>query len=419
MNEVVKIRSVYFYVFIVFYAASFIWDKVLLYLNWTRMSPQAPKEVEGVYAPAEYAKQQEYQKENDRFSMCFNSCSFLLGMMILWFGGLGWLDTLLRKYIDHPVALALAFFGVISVCSLALQIPFDWYETFVIEQKFGFNKTTPWIFITDQVKNFFLGLTLEGLVVGVVVSAYIWAGRWFWAQAWAVLAGLGVLLAFFFSEWIVPLFNQQTPLEEGELRSAIEAFTEKASFPVHNIYMIDGSKRSTKSNAYFTGFGRKKRIVLYDTLIGDLSVEEVVAVLAHEIGHYKMRHIIYGMILSAVNIGLILLTMSLFLGNPEFAQALGGALPSFHLDVCGLSLLLGPFFAALDVAKNHIFRRQEYVADNFTVSHGMGDALILALKKISSKALVNLTPHPLVVFWSYSHPTLLQRIARIKGTEKS
>ena len=405
-------RNVYFYVFIFFYVANFIWEQILSYLNRTRMSPRMPKEAEGIYDPTEYAKQQEYQKENDRFATFSESLSFLLGITVLWFGGLGGLDALLREYTDSPVALALMFFWTMFALIWVLQIPLGWYDTFVIEQKFGFNTTTPWTFATDLVKGLFLSLLLVGLTVSAIVYAYTWTGRWFWLLAWGAIALLGLILTFFYSEWIVPLFNKQTPLEEGELRSAIETFAGKASFPIRNIYVIDGSKRSTKSNAYFTGFGKKKRIVLYDTLIGDLSVEEIVAVLAHEIGHYKMKHAIYEIVISLATIGFILGTMSLFLEIPEFSQALGGTLPSFHLGLCGFSIMCGPLFTILDLVKNHIYRGQEYAADDFAASNGLGDALISALKKISSKSLVNLTPHPLVVFWSYSHPTLLQRMAR-------
>ena len=408
-------RNVYFYLIIIFYVSDFIWDQILAHLNRTCMSPLMPKELEGIYDPAEYARQQEYQKENDRFGTISDGFMFLISIVILWYGGLGRLDAFLRGYADGPLLLVLAFFGTLSVFLWIIDIPFDWYDTFVIEQKFGFNRTTPRTFVTDKIKSLGLSLILEGVLLTIVLIAYEYVGEWFWLWAWVLVSAFSLLLAFFYSEWIVPLFNKQTPLEEGGLRSAIEEFAEKVSFPIHNIYVMDGSKRTTKSNAYFTGFGKKKRIVLFDNLIEDLSGPEIVAVLAHEIGHYKMKHIIYTITLSLMKTGIILWVMSIFLKNPEISYALGGTAQSFHLGMAGFSLLFSPVSEILDLAAVCISRRHEYAADNFTAEQGMGDELIAALKKISSKALSNLTPHPLVVFWSYSHTTLLQRMRNLSG----
>ncbi|MDR3230213.1 MAG: M48 family metallopeptidase [Synergistaceae bacterium] len=379
------------------------------------MSPLMPAELEGIYNSAEYARQQTYQRENDRFELFSDGFSFVVVMAVLWYGGAGWLDTLLRRYTGSPVLLSLAFFETASVLSLAIGIPFDWYDTFVIEHKFGFNRTTPRTFVLDRLKGLALTLVLTGVLVTIILVAYEYAGAWFWLLAWVAVSIFTLTIAFFYSEWIVPIFNRQTPLEEGELRSAIEAFAQKTSFPVQNIYTIDGSKRSTKSNAYFTGFGKKKRIVLFDTLIEDLSTEEIVAVLAHEIGHYKMRHIVYTITISLTVTGFMFWVMSGFLSNPAVAYALGGTTPSFHLGLVGFSLLYAPVSEAFDLAGNCISRRHEYAADVFTARHGMGEALISGLKKISSKSLSNLTPHPFVVFWRYSHPTLLQRIRHIQN----
>ena len=341
-------------------------------------------------------------------------------MAVLWHGGLGVLDALLRGHIgnENPLLLTAAFFGVLYVALWIIGIPFDWYDTFVIEEKYGFNMTTPRTFVTDKLKSLALSLVLMGVLLMIVQAAYEYLGEWFWLWAWALISAFSLLLAFFYSEWIVPLFNKQTPLEEGELRSSIEDFAQKASFPIRNIYVMDGSKRTTKSNAYFTGFGKKKRIVLYDNLLKELSTEEIVAVLAHEIGHYKKRHIIYSITISLSKTGFILWLLSIFLKNPEIAYALGGTTPSFHLGMAGFSLLFAPVSEILDLAASCISRRHEYAADKFTATHKMGDALVTALKKISSKALSNLTPHPLVVFWSYSHPTLLQRMRNIERIQK-
>jgi STE24 endopeptidase len=294
-----------------------------------------------------------------------------------------------------------------------MNIPFSWYDTFIIEQKFGFNKTTSRTFVTDEIKSIMLTLFLEGIVISTLVISFRYFTKYSWLWAWAAISVFTITISFFYSEWIVPLFNKQTPLEEGELRTAIETCAQGQSFSVHDIYVIDGSKRSTKSNAYFTGFGKKKRVVLYDTLINDLNTEEIVAVLAHEIGHYKMRHVIYHTAVSLAIIGLLLWTLTLFLDNPVIAYALGGAKPSFHLSLVGFSLLYSPLSEILSFAANCLSRKHENAADKFVVKLGMGESLIEALKKISSKSLSNLTPHHFVVFWSYSHPTLLQRIKNV------
>jgi STE24 endopeptidase len=303
------------------------------------------------------------------------------------------------------------------ILSSIISIPFDLYDTFVIEEKFGFNKTTPRTFVLDELKSFALSAILIGILLTGIVAIYEYVKEWFWLLAWIAVSAFSVILAFFYSEWIVPIFNKQTPLEEGELRSAIEAFAQKAAFPIQNIYVIDGSKRSTKANAYFTGFGKKKRIVLYDTLIDDLNNDEIVAVLAHEIGHYKKKHVMSGMAISLAVTGFTFWLFSYFINDPSLAYALGGKQPSFHLNMAGFSLLYIPLDDVTHFLMNCLSRRHEYEADNFTERHGAGDALVSALKKICSKSLTNLTPHPLVVFICDSHPTLLQRIHNIRHRE--
>ena len=408
-------RNIYFYLIIAFYVTDFIWDQILSHLDRTCMNPVMPKECEGVYEPEEYARQQAYQRNNDRFETISEGFFFAIGLTILLIGGLGWLDSYIRQYTEHYILLPLAFFGILSTGAWIMSIPFDCYDTFVIEHKFGFNKTTPGTFVADKLKFLPLLLVLQSVLLTIVLVAYEFAGEWFWISAWVAVSIISLVISFFYSEWIVPIFNKQTPLEEGELRTAIEVFTKKASFPLRNIYVIDGSKRSTKSNAYFTGFGKKKRIVLYDTLKDDLDTEEIVAVLAHEIGHYKKRHIIYMIAISLATTGFMLWMLSMFLDNPAIAHALGGKATSFHLGIAGFSLLYSPISSLLDLAAHCISRRHEYAADRFAASHDMSDSLVAALRKLSSKSLVNLTPHPWVVFWCYSHPPLLQRIYHLRS----
>jgi Zn-dependent protease with chaperone function len=409
--------NIYFYIILIILVADFVWGQILSALNRSCMSPHIPKELEGIYQPDEYAKQQSYQKTNSRFGLISGSFSFLLILLVLCLGILGWLDNSLREYTSNHLLLPLAFFGIILFVNEVLEIPFDWYATFRIEERFGFNKSTRPLFVTDWIKGFLLNTIIGGIILSLIILIYHYTGEWFWLLAWAVITLFSLLMSFFYSEWIVPLFNKQTPLEVGELRTAIETFAQKAGFQLNNIYLMDGSKRSTKANAYFTGFGKKKRIVLFDTLLDELDTDEIVAVLAHEIGHYKKKHVIQSMTLSVLTTGITLYILSLFLNNKELAEALGGTQASFHLGLIGFGLLFSPISEMLGLIMNFISRKNEYEADAFATQYGLGEALISALKKISVKSLSNLNPHPWIVFWGYSHPTLLQRIKAIKSTE--
>ncbi|MDR2622709.1 MAG: M48 family metallopeptidase [Dysgonamonadaceae bacterium] len=396
------------------FVLNFAWEQFMSYLNRKRMSPYLPKELEDIYNPEEYARQQAYQKANSRFGMVSGGFSFAVVLVTLLFGLFGWLDDTLRTYTVHFLLLPLLFFGILFIISQVINLPFDWYSAFKIEERFGFNKLTYRLFVSDFIKQILLNVIISAILLAVILYIYQYTGKWFWLLAWLVVSGFSLLMTFFYSEWIVPLFNKQTPLEAGELRTAIESFAEKAGFGLKNIYVMDGSKRSTKANAYFTGFGKKKRVVLFDTLIKELETDEIVAVLAHEIGHYKRKHVYQSMFISILTTGITFYILSLFLNNLQLAEALGGKVSSFHLGLVGFALLLTPISEALGLAMNHISRKNEYEADSFAVQYGLEDALISALKKISVKALCNLNPHPLVVFWHYSHPTLLQRIERCR-----
>jgi STE24 endopeptidase len=407
-------HNAYFYTIITIAVLSFVWGQYLSYLNRKRMSPAIPEELQGIYNPEEYAKQQDYQQTNSRFGLISGGFSFLIILLILLFGVLGWFDEYLREYTDSFIFLPLLFFGILFVINELVDLPFSWYGTFTIEEKFGFNKSTRKLFFLDAFKGLVLSLIIGGIILAAIVYIYQYTGEWFWLWAWLVISGFSLVMSLFYSEWIVPLFNKQTPLADGELRNAIEVFAQKAGFALNNIYVMDGSKRSTKANAYFTGMGKKKRIVLFDTLIKDLETDEIVAVLAHEIGHYKKKHIVQSILMSILSSGIIFYILSLFLGNLSLAEALGGKTASFHLGLVGFSLLFTPVSEVSGLLFSHISRKNEYQADNYAVQFGLGNALISALKKLSVKSLSNLNPHPWVVFWYYSHPTLLQRIEKIK-----
>ena len=392
----------------------FSWTQYLASRNRKRMSPEIPPQLEGIYNKEDYARQQEYQKTNSRFGLYTSLFSFVVMILVLSLGLFGWLDELLRQYITNETGLTLVFFGVIYIINDIITLPLDYYGTFVIEERFGFNRSTKKTFWLDQLKSLLMTAIIGGLILTLIVWLYGSLGEYAWLYAWAAVTVFSLFMTLFYSNIIVPLFNKQTPLEEGELRDAIEAFANKAGFAIKNIYVMDASKRSTKANAYFTGFGAKKRIVLFDTLINDLDTDEIVAVLAHEIGHYKKKHTLQGMFISICYTGFILFLLSLFLGNQEIAIALGGKEASFHLGLIAFSILFTPISMIIGIFSSMYSRRNEYQADAYAAGFGLEDALIGGLKKLSVKSLSNLNPDPLYVFFYYSHPTLLQRMEELR-----
>jgi STE24 endopeptidase len=295
-----------------------------------------------------------------------------------------------------------------------LNTPFSIYDTFVIEEKFGFNKTTPKIYVLDKIKGWLLSAIIGGGILALIVWFYETVGELFWVYTWIAISAFMIFMSMFYSSLIVPLFNKQTPLEEGELKDEIQGFSSKVGFKLQNIFVIDGSKRSTKANAYFSGLGAKKRIVLFDTLIKDLSVREIVAVLAHEIGHYKKKHTLISIVISILQTGITLYILSLFINNPELSKSLGSDIPSFHLGLIAFGVMYSPVSTIIGLAMNIFSRKNEYQADKFADDNFDGEELISSLKKLSRNNLSNLTPHPAYVFFHYSHPTLLQRIRAIR-----
>ena len=393
----------------------FVFERVLDFLNAQRMSAVLPPEIEGIYDADAYAKQQNYSREKLRFSGWSSLFRLLLILLVLFFGGFGRVDALVHSVSDNAIIQALLFFGIIGFVSDVIGIPFDLYSTFVIEEKYGFNKITPKIYVLDKLKSSLLAIVIGGALLSLIVFIYLKTGSWFWIITLIVVASFSVFMSMFYTSLLLPLFNKQVPLEKGELRDKIEQYGKSTGFKINNIFVMDGSKRSTKANAFFSGLGPRKRIVLYDTLINDLSISEVVAVLAHEVGHYKKKHTLWGMILSVVSMAIMLFILSLFLGNPALAQALGGEVASFHMSVIAFGMLYSPVSFVLGIGMNLLSRKNEYEADDFAKQTSDADALISSLKKLSVKSLSNLTPHPLVVFFEYSHPTLLQRIKNLKA----
>lgn len=402
-----------FFLIIIFVVADFALEQTLSVLNRKMLSPIIPDKLKGIYEEEKYAKQQNYTLTNSRFSDYTRLFTLAIELAMLLLGGFAWVDEWVRGFSQNEIVISLAFFAVLYIGNEILTLPFTIYNTFWIEEKFGFNKTTPKTFVLDLVKSLALSVVLMGGILWLVLWLYQKLGDSFWLATWGALSLFSLVMLLFYSEWIVPLFNKQKPLEEGELRTAIESFCEKAGFSLTNIFVIDGSKRSTKANAYFTGFGKKKRVVLFDTLIEQLNTEEVVAVLAHEVGHYKRKHVISSLIISFVQSFVMLYLLSIFLKYPVSAEILGVSQPSFHIGVVVFGLLYQPVSTVLGLVMNLFYRKNEYQADAFANDYGLGEALVNGLKKISVHALSNLNPHPAYVFVHYSHPTLLQRMEKI------
>ena len=406
-------EQILFYLIIGLLLVDFIFERFLDYLNTTRWSETLPDEVKGIYDEEKYRKQQAYEKTNHRFSMLTGSFSFVLIMLMFLFYGFAWVDQMAHGISGNPIVVALVFFGILMLASDLLNTPFSIYDVFSIEERFGFNKMTPKTFVLDKLKGWLLGALIGGGILALVVFIYLRTTDLFWVYVWLVISGFSIFMAMFYSNLIVPLFNKQTPLEEGDLKQAINNFAEKAGFKLDNIFVIDGSKRSTKANAYFTGLGTKKRIVLYDTLIADLETDELVAVLAHEIGHYKKKHIVSSLLLGILQTGLMLYVFSLLVGSPALSGALGVAAPSFHIGLVAFGVLYSPLSAIIGLGMNMLSRKNEYQADAFAAEYFNAESLASALKKLSVKNLSNLLPHPAYVFFHYSHPTLLQRLAAL------
>ncbi len=407
-------EQIIFYVIIAIIILDYVFDRVMDYLNASRWSKTLPQELKGIYDEEKYRKSQEYSRVNMRLGVVTSTLSFLFILLMLGFGGFGYLDDFVRQYTGHNVLMALAFFGILGLASDILSTPFDLYGTFVIEERFGFNRTTPKTYMLDKIKGWLLALLLGGGLLAVFVWFYSTAGSMFWLYAWILFSAFSIFMMMFYSTLIVPLFNKQRPLEDGELRSAIESFARKAGFKLDNIFVIDGSKRSSKANAYFSGIGPKKRIVLFDTLIKEHTTEELVSVLAHEIGHYKMKHTTKGIIVSIVHTGIMLYLLGLFINRPELSGALGASEPSFHMGILAFGLLYSPISLVLGILGNRMSRKHEYQADAFAAGKYDPEPLQEALKKLSVNHLSNLRPHPAYVYVHYSHPPLLKRLEHLE-----
>jgi len=404
-----------FYVIIGIVCFDFLLDRLLAGLNAKAWCQSLPSEISDIYSSEKFENHKQYRQTNYRFDWWHDSFGFILILFILIYRGFAIADSIVISFSEKPIVQGLLFFGLIGFLSLVIQIPFNWYHTFVVEEKYGFNKTSQKTFFVDILKSVLLGVLIGAPILSAVIWFYLLLGSSFWWVAWLLMGGFTLLMTMFYTSFILPLFNKQSPLESGDLRDAIEDFSIKANFKLDNIFVMDGSKRSSKANAFFSGLGSRKRIVLYDTLINDLSTDEIVAVLAHEIGHYKLKHTLWGTVFGIIQTGVLLFIFSQVVDNHYLHEALGVAKPSFHIGMVAFGLLFSPVSMIIGLVGNWHSRKNEYAADRFAANFRLSDPLISALKKLSSNSLSNPTPHWLYVIFNYSHPPLLQRMAALKS----
>lgn len=403
-----------FYIIIAILVVNFIFDQVLDSINAKRFGDPIPSQLRDVYDDEEYKKSQAYKRERYKFGVAFSSVMFVATLLFFFLDGFAFADRLARAYSDNEIVMALVFFGMIMLGSSILSMPFEYYSTFVIEEKYGFNKSTKATFFMDKLKGLTVGAVMGGLLLSAIIWFYQSTGQYFWLYSWGAVTVFTVFMNLFYSRLIVPIFNKQTQLEEGSLRTQIENYSAKVGFSLDKIFVIDGSKRSTKANAYFSGFGREKRVTLFDTLINDLDENEVVAVLAHEVGHYKRKHIIFNLVAAILTTGFTFWLLSLFIDAPLLSNALNVSEPSFHVGVVAFGVLYAPISVITGLIMNSISRKFEYQADDYAKNTYEKQPMISALKKLSKNSLSNLTPHPLYVAVHYSHPTLLQRVENLE-----
>jgi STE24 endopeptidase len=385
-------------------------------LNLRALRPDLPLEFADVYDAEDYRRSQEYTRVNTRFHFV-ESMFDLAVLLAFWFaGGFGWLDGLVRGWGLNPIWTGLFFFLILAVARGILSVPFSVYGVFVVEERFGFNRTTRTTFVLDLLKGLGVGAVIGVPLMIGFLALFEYAGRFAWIYAWAAVVAFSFLMQILAPALIMPLFNKFTPLADGELKHAILGYAKRVDFPLEGVFSIDASRRSSKGNAFFTGFGKRKRIALFDTLIERHSTEELVAVLAHEVGHYKKRHTLIGTIASALETGLFLGLFSVFLHRTALFTAFGVHRPGVWTGVMFVAILLQALELVLSIGGAALSRLHERQADRFAVATtGRGDLLASGLKRLSKDNLGNLTPHPFYVFLNYSHPPTLERVKALEA----
>ncbi len=398
------------YIFIFFILFGFVFSSILEYLNSKNWKDSVPDSLKDFYKESDYKKAKSYKLDRDRISLISSLISTTLTIIFIFSGVYGKVSDYSLYYFDNPFLQSAGFFLFFLLISTIISVPITYYSTFTIEEKYGFNKSTLSTFIKDKIKGLIISLLIGGFILYISIQLYNFFEANFWLWLWVFLSAIIIFINIFYTTLIVPIFNKLSPLEEGSLKNKIEKYSKKIGYSLDKIFVIDGSKRSSKANAFFSGLGPKKTIALFDTLIDKHEEDELVAVLAHEVGHYKKNHIKQGLLLSISQVGIICYALQLCLNEPNLSLALGGLESSFHLSLIAFSFLFSPLSLIIGIGMNIFSRKNEYEADKYAKETYNGESLKNALKKLSSDSLTNLYPHPLYVFVHYSHPPLLKRL---------
>jgi len=398
---------------------NFLFSNILDFINHKNWKDKIPPELEDFYDKEKYKKAKLYSISKSKIGLLSSIISFLFVISLLVFNGYGFLNQLvysdsLNLFLPFEINTSFArsgvFFLILFILNSLISIPFSYYNTFIIEEKYGFNKTSKSTFFLDIIKSTILSILIGGFLLFAALYLYDNINEGFWLWLWIGLSLLMVFINMFYADLIVPIFNKLTPLNNVELRKKIENYSKDVGYLLKNIYVIDGSKRSTKANAFFSGLGPRKTIALYDTLIEKHTENELVAVLAHEVGHFKKKHVLSGLLMSVMQIGIMAFFFELCLKLPEISIALGGLDTNFHLGLIGFSIIFSPISMISSILMNYVSRKNEFEADAYAKETFNGEDLSLALKKLSVDSLSNIYPHPLYVFFHYSHPPLIQRL---------
>jgi STE24 endopeptidase len=389
-------------------------------LNLRGLRHELPEAFRGVYDADTYRKSQQYTRAQTQFAWVTSTVMLVVTLGFWFVGGFQALDRIVRAWSLGPIWTGLAYISILLLGRALLSLPCSIYSTFVLEERFGFNKTTPATFVSDVLKGLGLAIALGGPLLAGVLAFFTYAGAYAWLYCWIATAMFMLVMQFIAPTWILPLFNTFRPLEAGTLKEALLAYARSVNFPLEGVFVMDGSRRSSKSNAFFTGFGKHKRIALFDTLIAQLTPSELVAVLAHEVGHYRKKHVLQGMVLSIAHLGVVFFLLSVFMTHQGLFEAFYVEQPSVYAGLLFFGLLYTPMELVLSIGIHILSRKHEFEADRFAVETiDKPEAMAQALQKLSVHNLSNLTPHPFYVFLHYSHPPVLERIRAIRSTAAS
>ena len=403
------------FLLLVIVTISFLFELISGLLNFNSFDKPLPENVRNIFSKDEYSKSQSYKKANFKFGLISSIYGFLIIFIVLYFGLLGELDSYLRNItFENEISLSILFFLSIFLISDLIKIPFQLYKIFVIEANFGFNTMKISTFLVDKIKSYIISSFFIVILITPLLLFIMLYPESFWIYFWMLISAFLIFANIFYTSLIVPLFNKLEVLKDGELKQKLDDFSIKVNFPLSNIFVINGSLRSKKANAFFSGLGKNKKIVLYDTLIKNHSVDELVAVLAHEIGHYKLNHVKTNMAISVVTTGFMLFILSNFIFNSQVSYALGGNVSFRHLEIFAFFIIYSPVSSLISILMNIKSRKNEYEADEYAVKNFEKKPMVDALKRLSKDNLTNLTPHPLYEFINYSHPSISKRLYSIE-----